>query len=219
MNEKEKLVLYSKLAWDRKLTESTGGNMSLRAGGKVLITPTTVIKHFLVPEDIVTLSLEGEKVSGLREPSSEYRMHLNIYGQCADAGAVFHAHPVHATALAVMQQPFPVNALPETALTLAPIAYLPYRMPGTDAFARVFSEGLQRGARVFVLQNHGVTVVGKSIEEAYARLETLEFLAQIALLSGATPGNHEIPTSQVVEFLEFVHGKKMEHYRPHEWVK
>ena len=62
---------------------------------------------------------------------------------------------------------------------LAPITYLPYRMPGTDDFAEIFDEGLKLGSRTFVLRNHGVTVGGSSIEEAYAKLETLEFLAQI----------------------------------------
>ncbi|MGC9321785.1 MAG: class II aldolase/adducin family protein [Kosmotogaceae bacterium] len=219
MNIKEKLVLYSRLAWDRKLTESTGGNMSARDGDNILITPTTVIKHFLIPNDIVTLTPDGTRVGGWRKASSEYRMHIEIYKKCPDVGAIFHTHPVYATTMAVRQQPFPVNALPETALTLAPIAYLPYRMPGTDEFATAFDEGLDRGARTFVLQNHGVTVAGKDINDAYAKLETLEFLAQIAILSGAKPGYLEIPTEDVLRFLEHVLGKKIVDYKPHEWLK
>jgi len=216
---REKLVEYAKLAWDRKLTESTGGNISVRHGSEILITPTTVIKHFLVPEDIVTMTLEGKQTGGWRKASSEYRMHLRIYEKCPDVGSVFHAHPAHATAMAVMQRAIPVNTLPEAALTLAPITYLPYKMPGTDEFADAFNEGLEMGSRVFVLQNHGVTAAGKDIEEAYAKLETLEFLAQVAFLSGAKPGYLEIPTEDILLFLEHVLGRKVTDYRSDYWFK
>jgi len=102
---------------------------------------------------------------------------------------------------------------------LAPITYLPYKMPGTDEFADAFNEGLEMGSRVFVLQNHGVTAAGKDIEEAYAKLETLEFLAQIAFLSGAKPGHLEIPTEDILLFLEHVLGRKVTDYRSDYWFK
>jgi len=206
MDLREELVLFARLAWDRRLTESTGGNMSVRIGDHIVITPTTMVKHFLTEEDLVEVDLAGNKVRGRREASSEYRMHLKIYRECDEVVSVFHAHPVHATTMAVQQKEFPVNVLPETALMLAPITYLPYKMPGTDDFAEVFGEGLKQGSRTFVLRNHGVTVTGKSIEEAYAKLETLEFLAQITHLSGARPGHLEIPSEEVERFLRKVRG-------------
>ena len=208
MDLRKELVLFARLAWDRKLTESTGGNMSVRIRDHFVITPTTMVKHFLTKEDLVEVDLTGRKVSGSREPSSEYRMHLKIYRECEDVVSVFHAHPVYATTMAVQQKKFPVNVLPETALMLAPITYLPYRMPGTDDFAEIFDEGLKLGSRTFVLRNHGVTVGGSSIEEAYAKLETLEFLAQITHLSGAEPGYLEIPSEDVEKFLKKIRESK-----------
>ncbi|MEM3503164.1 MAG: class II aldolase/adducin family protein, partial [Nitrososphaeria archaeon] len=75
----------------------------------------------------------------------------------------------------------PVNTLPEAALLLKDIAYLPYRMPGTQEFADVFTPELKTGKDVFILQNHGVTVVGKSIKAVYEKLETLDFVAKVVL--------------------------------------
>ncbi|WP_245601363.1 class II aldolase/adducin family protein [Mesoaciditoga lauensis] len=180
----EKLVEYSRLCWDRGLTESTGGNMSVRIDDKsIYITPTFTIKHFLKVEDMVKLNLEGEKLNGKREPSSERKMHLLIYKERTDVKAIFHAHPPYVTSFAVSGERIPINALPESVLLLKNIAYLPYKTPGTQDFADVFTTELKKGKDIFILQNHGVTVVGKSIEEAYARLETLEFLAKVILIN------------------------------------
>ena len=187
MNLVEKLVEYACLCWDRGLTESTGGNMSVRIDDKTIyITPTFTVKHFLKVEDMVKLSLDGEKLKGKRVPSSERKMHLLIYKERADVKAIFHAHPPYVTAFAVSGQKIPINALPESVLLLKNIAYLPYRTPGTQEFADVFTSELKKGKDIFILQNHGVTVVGKTIEEAYARLETLEFLAKVILIDEST---------------------------------
>ncbi len=198
---KRRLVELSRLAWDRKLTESTGGNMSVYDEGCIAITPTTTLKHFITVDDLVIMDIAGNTLHGARNPSSEYRMHLMIYRKCEEARAVFHAHPRYATTFAVNGDRLPVNMLPEAALTLAPIAYLPYRMPGTEEFAEAFDEALGEGCRTFVLRNHGVTVAARDPEEAYAKLETLEFLAQVAYLSGSRPGRMEIPQEEIDRFL------------------
>lgn len=204
MDEIKKLVEFSRLAWDRKLTEGTGGNMSFKKEDRIYITPTTTVKHFLGGEDLVILSTSGEVIFGKRQPSSEYRMHVKIYETCPEVTAVFHAHPVYATSYAIMHKRLPENLLPEVAFFLAPITYLPYRMPGTDEFADVFVEGLQAGSRVFVLQNHGATTAAESIEQAYAKLETLEFLAQLSYITGAEPGKLEIEPKEIERFLNHV---------------
>lgn len=204
MDEIKQLVNYSRLAWDRKLTEGTGGNMSFKKDDRIYITPTTMVKHFLGGDDIVILSTTGELIYGERPPSSEYRMHLKIYETCSDISAVFHAHPVYATSYAIMHKKLPEHLLPEVAFFLAPITYLPYRMPGTEEFADVFVEGLEAGSRVFVLQNHGVTTAAETIEQAYAKLETLEFLAQLSYITGAEPGKLEIDREEIERFLDYV---------------
>ncbi len=209
MNIIEELVDYSRLCWDRGLTESTGGNMSVRANDNTIyITPTFTVKHFLKPKDIVRISLDDEKLGGEKEPSSERKMHLLIYKERPDVNAIFHAHPPYATAFAVSGEKIPINVLPEAVLLLRNIAYLPYKMPGTQEFADAFNLELKKGKDVFILQNHGVTVVGKSIKEAYARLETLEFLARIVMITKDFGGIHEIPQKEIREYIERIENDK-----------
>ncbi len=202
MNLTEELVEYAKLCWDRGLTESTGGNMSVRAqDNTIYITPTFTVKHFLKPEDIVRLTLDDEKIEGKKEPSSERRMHLLIYKERPDVNSVFHAHPPYATALAVSGGEVPIDILPETVLLLRNIAYLPYKMAGTQEFADAFSNELKKGKDVFILQNHGVTVVGKNIKEAYARLETLEFSIRVMMLAKEFGNVHRISKEEMEEYI------------------
>ena len=188
---KKQVALFAKLVWDRKLTDGTGGNMSIRNKDKIYITPTSTIKHFLTENDIITVDKNGNKIEGEKEPSSERRMHIKIYEKASDVNAIIHAHPRYATSFAVTFQKLPVYALPESALVLDPITYIEYQMPGTQEFADAFAKGLEEGSRVFVLQNHGVTVAGKDIEEAYMKLETLEFLAEVSVISKLYSGINE----------------------------
>lgn len=199
----EKLVKYSKLCWDRRLTESTGGNMSVRAkDDTIYITPHSCVKHFLKANDIIKMSLDGKIIEGSGKPSSEMKMHFIIYKERPDVKVVFHAHPVYATTFAVTGEKIPINVLPEALLLLRNITYLPYRMSGTQEFADAFTPGLKKGKDVFILQNHGVTVVGKTMEEAYARLETLEFLARIVITARNFGSIHEISQNEVNEFMK-----------------
>ena len=199
----EELVEYSKLAWDRGLTESTGGNMSVRIDANTIyITPHSSIKHFLKPKDIIKISLDDRVIEGDGEPSSERKMHFLIYKERPDINCVFHVHPTYATAFAVSNERIPINTLPEAALLLREIAYLPYRMPGTQEFADVFTPELKAGRDVFILQNHGVTVIGKSIKAVYEKLETLDFVSKVVLtLKMANLNVNEINDRLIKEFL------------------
>ncbi|MCL5032808.1 MAG: class II aldolase/adducin family protein [Thermotogae bacterium] len=203
MNVIEELVEYSKLVWDRGLTDSTGGNMSVRADANIIyITPHSSIKHFLKPKDIIKITLDDKVIEGDGEPSSERKMHFLIYKERPDINCVFHVHPTYATAFAVSGEKIPINTLPEAALLLKDIAYLPYRMPGTQGFADVFTPELRAGKDVFILQNHGVTVIGKSIKAVYEKLETLDFVAKVVLtLKMANLNVNEIKESDIKAFL------------------
>ncbi len=203
MNTLEELVEYSKLTWDRKLTESTGGNMSVRVDtNTIYITPHSSIKHFLKPKDIIKTTLDDKIIEGNGVPSSERKMHFLIYKEQPDVNCVFHVHPTYATAFAVSGEKIPVNTLPEAALLLKDIAYLPYRMPGTQEFADVFTPELKAGKDVFILQNHGVTVIGKNIKTVYEKIETLDFVSKVVLTLKMTHLNiKEIEKSDIKKFI------------------
>ncbi len=178
-----KLAEYVRLAWDRGLTESTGGNMSVRIGDKIYITPTFFIKHFFKVEDFVELNLKGEQIGGKWKVSSEYRMHVRILNERSDIKTVFHAHPKWATIYSITHKKVPTRVLPETIFMLGEIEYIPYCMPGTDEFADGFIEGLRKGRNAFMLYNHGITTCGETIEQAFARLETFETCCYISSMA------------------------------------
>jgi len=156
--------------------------MSIRIKDNVYITPTTFIKHFFTVEDIVTIDLQGNKLAGHHQASSEIKMHLKIYQTREDIRSIFHAHPKYSLLCAINNIKIDTRILPESYSLLEEIAYLPYKQPGTEHFAQSFIEKALEGCNVFVLENHGVTTCGKSIETAFSRLEILENCAYIAIM-------------------------------------
>lgn len=202
------LASYVRLAWDRQLTESTGGNMSVRIDNKIYITPTFFIKHFFTVDDFVVLNMNGKKIGGKFEASSEYRMHIKIYKERDEIKSVFHAHPRWTLIHAITHKKLPSCILPETIFILGEIKYIPYCMPGTDEFAEIFSPGLKERKRTFILENHGVTTIGESIKEAFARLETLETCSFVSVMGSLVKENiKEIPKDEVKKFLDKLSGK------------
>ena len=198
-----RLAQYVRLTWDRGLTESTGGNKSVRIEDKIYITPTFFVKHFFTVDDFVVLDLEGKKISGQREASSEYRMHLHIYNEREDIQSVFHAHPKWATIFSVLHKEVPTRLLPETLFMLGEIDYIPYCIPGTDEFADGFIEGLRKGSNAFMMFNHGITTCGETIKQAFARLETFETCCYIAAHAGMIKQDiNLIPEEEANKFLQ-----------------
>lgn len=188
--ELQKFADYVRLTWDRALTTSTGGNMSIRIGDNVYITPTMFIKHFFTVEDIVITDMDGKQLGGKYRASSEIKMHLNIYKIRKDVTSIFHAHPKNGLVCAINKIKINTHILPEAVFMLEEISYISYNQPGTANFAKAFTEDAKKGCNVFVLENHGVTTCGNSIETAFARLETLEtcsYLSVIQELMGKKP--------------------------------
>ena len=210
MSEKtllKKLASYIRLTWDRQLTESTGGNMSVKIGDKIYITPTFFVKHFFTENDFVVLDMNGNKISGKLKPSSEYKMHIRIYKERKEIKCVFHSHPRWSLIHAVTHKKVPSEILPETAILLHEIDYLQYCLPGTDEFADKFTKGLREGKKIFMLENHGVTSIGENIEETYSRLEVLETCCFVSTMCGLVKEKtHKIPQDELKTLHQMISG-------------
>ena len=103
---REELCQVCRLLYDRGYVVGHDGNVSVRLGeGCLLITPSGVSKGRLEPDMLVVCDLEGRVLEGDRYPSSEMAMHLLIYQERPDVGAVVHAHPPVSTAFAIRQKP------------------------------------------------------------------------------------------------------------------
>ena len=167
--------------WEMGLVVGSSGNVSLRAGGVIYITPSGVPYRHLRPGMIVELDPEGNPLRGACEPSSEWRMHLLIYREIPGVRAVVHTHSPYATAAAVKER---LGCLHDEAVLLfgkeVPVAR--HAPPGTWELARAAVEALQGGKGVCLLSRHGAVATGSNLTEALLRAVALEEVARISLL-------------------------------------
>ncbi len=173
--------------YHRGLVGAYSGNASLRLEGvgpegKLLVTPTHHPYYRLKPEELVVVDLEGQPLTGGLKPSSETKLHLEIYRQRQDAGAVVHTHSIYASAAAVAGREIP-SIIDEMIFTLGGnVRISDYAFPGTDELAQAAFRALgDRNAAL--LRNHGVVGVGPDIWEALEVCDLVERLAKIFVLS------------------------------------
>ncbi len=158
------------------LNRGTAGNVSLRVSGGFLVTPTGMPAGQLDPEDIVSMTLDG-KAHGRLMPSSEWRFHRDIYAARPDAGAVLHAHSPFATALACLRREIPPFHYMIARFGGSTIRCARYATFGTQALSDAALEALQ-DRKACLLGNHGMIVIGKNIDQAYALAIELEALCE-----------------------------------------
>jgi L-fuculose-phosphate aldolase len=165
----------------RGLIAGRDGNLSVRlAASRLLVTPAGAIKSLLKPADMVEVDGRGRKRRGRRNPTSELDLHLRILRLRPDVGAVVHAHPPVATGFASVGEGFDTFVLPELIFLVGPVPLVPYGTPGTPELGdRV--EAVIGGHDALLLANHGAVTVGKTLEEAWIRMESLEHGARILL--------------------------------------
>jgi L-fuculose-phosphate aldolase len=128
----------------------------------------------------VVVDRTGAVVKGRGRASTELRMHLAAYAARPDVEAVVHAHPITAVALTVAGVPPPNDLVPEAAVTLGEIAVARFATPGTDDLPASLAPHWARHD-VVLLQRHGALALGRTLAEAFDRMETLERVSRIAL--------------------------------------
>lgn len=168
----------AKLA-ERGLIGGSEGNVGVRlAPDRVLVTPRGRAKGDLVPDDLVEVDLEGRAVRGGGEPSTELLMHLSIFRARPDVQAVVHAHPPTATGFATAGLSVNCDCVPELLATIGEVPLVPYGMSGTDELSAQILPFLERHDAL-LLANHGVVTMGRTLEQAHQRMESVEQAARI----------------------------------------
>ncbi|MDH7508993.1 MAG: class II aldolase/adducin family protein [Methanomassiliicoccales archaeon] len=176
---RKEIVRYGRLLYERDLTAGLAGNLSARVDDdRILITPSGRCKGFLKEKEILVVKIRSGKVSGKGKPSIETPMHAAIYKKRKDVGAVIHAHPPYSTVLAVAGVPLKTALTPEGALVLGEVPLVPFRVPGTHDLGESVATAIEKN-NACLLEKHGALSVGSDLEEAFLRLETLEFLAKV----------------------------------------
>jgi len=158
------------------INQGTSGNISLRHGDGLLITPTGIPYHELGPEDIVKLAMDGTG-AGRHAPSSEWRFHRDILRSRPDVEAVVHAHPVYATILAIMGMEIPPIHYMVAAAGGMNIRCAPYALFGTEELSLNAVKALE-GRRACLLGHHGMIAVGSTLARAMWLAVEVETLAR-----------------------------------------
>lgn len=210
---RRELSVYAKrLAW-RGFVEGAEGNLSFRLDNDtVLIKPAKKEFCMLEPEDFVRVDLEGRKVSGQENPSSEYSLHINIYKHRGDANSVIHTHPDFVTALfSVLKEPLTMGMPAEASLGVSRIGYLEKTIPGSAMLAKKGAEALGK-ANAVILKDHGIIAIGKNIDEAFRLTIAIEKAAKWKLIGAVAETLNTVKRldTQLTEIL--YHLKKNETY-------
>jgi 3-dehydro-4-phosphotetronate decarboxylase len=186
MTEREQLTAIARSLYDRGYTFGTAGNMSVRSGDRVLVTPTNSSFGSLAPDALAEVEITGAALPG-PAPSKEAHFHLAAYRARPEARAVVHLHSCHATAVACLEELDLSDALPVFtpyyAMRLPCLPVVDYYPPGDPQLA----PEVERAARLspaLLLRNHGSITIGKSLEEAAALAEELEEQARLFFLLG-----------------------------------
>lgn len=199
-------LLRVQVAETSRLLHSAGwcanhdGNVSARDGNRYIATPTATSKRLVGEKDLIEVDGKGV-VQGRGKVFGEIGLHLVIYERRPDVGAVVHAHPPYATAIAAtrsnpIERPFIAEAL----VSLGPvIPKLPYAQPG-DAARAALAPWCELVDAV-ILGNHGVIAWGKDCETALLRLELVEHLAKIAVAATQLGGIEPLPDSAIQPLL------------------
>jgi L-fuculose-phosphate aldolase len=177
------IVEVGRRMYARGYTASNDGNISVRLdAARLLMTPKSVCKGFMTPDMMCITDLEGRKLQGDRDPSSETLMHLEVYRQRPDVQAVVHAHPPTATGFAVAGIPLDRAVLAEVLTTLGSIPIAEYATPSTKELPEAVRKYI-RAHDGMLLANHGALTVGADLFGAYYKMETIEHFAKISLVA------------------------------------
>lgn len=175
------IVEVGRRLYARGLIGGNEGNVSARDGDVLYVTPAGVCKGFLSSDMIVRTDLQGRPLDGHRA-STEVRMHTAIYARRPDVRGVVHAHPPTATSFAAAGLALDRPLIAEAVVTLGAVPVIPYGTPATHQLADNVGAAICE-AQALLLANHGALTVGDDVFRAWERMETLEQLARVTLLT------------------------------------
>jgi len=200
METAAKLVEIAKRLYDRNMNAALGGNVSIRLGDEIAITQAGINKGFMTEDDVIVVDMEGNRLMGNGKPSSEGKMHYEVYKLRPDIQAIIHAHPPFAVGFALAHRDLPDDILPEATIVLGHVPCLPYVAPSTIDLAREVAHGLAHRNAAF-MANHGAITVGTDLEEAYNRMELLEQTCMSVVYASVLGGVHHIPEPEMEFFV------------------
>ena len=203
---KDLISEVGKRMYEKGFVAANDGNISCKvAEDEIWATPTGVSKGYMTSDMLVKLNLKtGEILEGKLKPSSEIKMHFRVYEENSQAMAVTHAHPPVATSFAVAGICLDKPILPEAVIQLGKVPIADYATPGTQEVPDSIAPFCKDYNGV-LLANHGALTWGKSIMEAYFRLETMEYYATVSMYTGEIIKKQNLLSKEQIE--DLLHGR------------
>lgn len=172
---RETIIRYACAMHKDGLTVANSGNISARCRDGFLVTPSGVLYEELQPQDIVHLDLHGNHLAGELAPSSEWKIHADIYRERPEVNGIVHAHSPSATALSVLRKPVPPFHYMVTIAGGSEIPCADYATFGTQALSDNVLQAMH-GYKACLMANHGMLAVGASMKAAYLLALEIESL-------------------------------------------
>jgi L-fuculose-phosphate aldolase len=199
---RQDIVDVGKLVYQKGWVAANDGNLSVRLDAdRVLCTCTGISKGMMTPDDVIVCDLDGNKLQGSRERTSELAMHLTIYQMRPDISAVVHAHPPVATGFAVAGRPLTLALLPEVIIGLGCVPLAEYGLPGTPALTEGMLPYIPKYDAI-LMRNHGLVCYGEDLYNAFFKMETAEHFARITLVAELLGGPKVLPKREVDKLID-----------------
>ena len=185
------------------LVVGTSGNISVRSGDLVAVTPSGLDYDEMTPELVGVHRLDGSPVEARLAPTTEMPMHLIVYER-TDAQAVVHTHSTAATVVSTLADELPpIHYL--VALYGGPVRVAPYATYGTPELAANMAAALA-GRTACILGNHGTITYGGKLAEAYSRAVYLEWLCEVYLRATAAGTPRLLPLAEIARVQQKIAG-------------
>src|ERR1017187_7273400 len=187
--------------YDKGFVSAYDGNISVITENKsILITRSGVCKGDVRESDIMEINFAGDIINGKGKISTEYKIHLYAYAKRPDVNAVVHCHPAYATAFAAAGKGLTEPVFPEVILTLGKVPLCKYATPSTDELP-LSMEPYVNYAWALLFQNHGAVTFGKTLRDAYYKMEKLEHAAKTLFITKLLGGEKELSPERIKELL------------------
>ncbi len=175
-NDLKMLLYFCRLAFERRLVFGSGGNISVRNGKNILVTPAGYSIGSLTGDVISKMDMDGVLLEGAK-PSKETVMHLECYRRRDDVNAIVHVHPTYAVAVSCLKEldyecAMPIYT-PGYNVSVGRLQVVGYAPPGSRELAEMAADVLSRRNSV-MLANHGIVTVGSGLQSAYNIAEEIE---------------------------------------------
>ena len=192
------IIEYCRKLYDGGFLPGIDGNISMRLDeNTAIVTPTGVCKGTVCEDELVTMTLDGEVVSGHKRPSCETPMHLTAYVHRPEVNAVIHAHSPNVLAFAMAGRSIDMRYAPFTYEHIGRIADVGFGTPGSDTLHAGVTAAVKKGYTAIILQSHGSIILGTDMLDAFVNTDLLEAYAGMLIKAEVLGGARMLSDAQL----------------------